>query len=192
MQSYKNVSAIKNPHDLLYQIGDKVAKAIEQRERGVEIQHSWNGIGFSLCGQKMVAQLSDVVEIIPLPEFTRIYGASDWMIGVANVRGALITLIDLEKYCGASLASSGQSNRVIVIHDGYTKIGLVVSKIFGLRNFNVNEFVDHEVESDEVYYPYIDGQIKVSQPNGGVEEGWLRFDVRSFADLDYIESRSTY
>lgn len=187
MQNYKNVSALKNPHDMLFQIGAKVAKAIDHRERGVEIQHSWNGIGFSLCGQKMIAQLSDIVEIIPLPEYTKIYGASSWMMGVANVRGALITLVDLEKYCGSSLANTGHSPRVIVIQEGYTKIGLVVSKIFGLRNFNVNDFIEPEVDQDEAYFKYIDGEIEAADTNSKVSERWLRFSVRSFTALDYVD-----
>ncbi len=188
MQVYKNVSAIKNPHDLLYQIGDKVAKAIDQREHGVAVQHSWNGIGFSLCGKKMVAQLSDVVEIIPLPQYTKIYGASDWMLGVANVRGALVTLVDLERFFGSSLSHSGQAPRVIVIQDGYNKTGLVVSKIFGLRNFNVNEFEKPTIDADEAYFTYIDGEIESAESHGQSSERWLRFAVGAFTELDCVNS----
>lgn len=187
MQHYKNVSAIRNPHDLLFQIGSKVAKAIQSRDQGIAVQNSWNGVGFSLCGQKMVAQLGEIVEILPVPAYTRIYGSDAWLMGVANVRGALITMIDLEKFCGSTLSGNKQNFRVLVVQDGFSKIGLVVKNIFGLKSFDVNKFERADVSADEVFAKYIDGQIHAQSASSNSEK-WMRFSIEDFVGEEQIGS----
>lgn len=186
MQYYKNVSAIKNPNDLLFQIGEKVSKSIRAREHGVAIQQTWGGIGFSLCGQKMVSQLGEIIEILPMPSYTKVHGAESWMMGVTNVRGALVTLIDLEKLCGSSLTSNRQKMRVLVVQDGYTRIGLVVKNVFGLQSFNVNDFTSHDDHSQELFSKYVDGEIMSTSASGHKKEKWYRFSMQKFLGAEYI------
>lgn len=186
MQHYKNVSAIKNPHDLLFQIGTKVATAITSREQSVALDETWTGIGFSLCGQKMVAQLCDISEILPMPTYTRIYGADPWLLGVTNVRGALVTLVDMETLCGSSLASSRQNLRVLIVRDGYTRIGLVVKNVFGQKNFNMTKFKPHALSEQEAFARYLDAQISVHEKKSGKEELWYRFSLEKLLGSEQI------
>ena len=55
----------------------------------------WRGVGYRV-GQRLLASgFDEVVEILPLPQLTPVPGAQSWMLGVANIRGTLLPVVDL-------------------------------------------------------------------------------------------------
>lgn len=69
----------------------------------------WSGVGFVLDGKKYVAPLDEVSEILSVPAYTRIPGARSWMKGVANVRGRLMTVMDLSGFLEKKFSGSGKA-----------------------------------------------------------------------------------
>ena len=52
-----------------------------------------NGLGFNLLGQRFVSSMDDVSELMRVPQTTRIPGVKNFVLGVGNVRGRLMTVI---------------------------------------------------------------------------------------------------
>ena len=48
----------------------------------------------------MIAPMGNVVEMLPVPEATPLPGVQPWVAGLANVRGRLLPLFDLEVFFG--------------------------------------------------------------------------------------------
>jgi len=63
-----------------------------------EDQTEWQGLGFQIGGVRFVSPLGEVSEIMQLPRYTTLPGVKPWLLGVANVRGRLIPIIDMHQY----------------------------------------------------------------------------------------------
>lgn len=123
----------------------------------LDIKSSWSGVGFRLAGQRMVAPMGEVVEILKVPNFTRLPSVQPWVEGVANVRGRLLPLFDLEAFCGGHLAQPKQRNRVLVIEMGELYAGLIVSEVYGMQHFMVDSYTESVPEALKPLQPYIPG-----------------------------------
>lgn len=122
----------------------------------LDIKPYWSGIGFKLAGQKFVAPMGEVVEILAQPPATRLPGVQNWVRGVANVRGRLLPLIDLENFFGGTL-SSRKNRRVLAIELGELYTGLIVSEVYGMQHIPVDEFRDEIPEDAVPLNPFLAG-----------------------------------
>jgi chemotaxis signal transduction protein/chemotaxis regulatin CheY-phosphate phosphatase CheZ len=87
-------------------------------------------IGFLMNGCEYTIPIIKVQEIINLPTVTKLPQASDYLDGVANLRGRVIPIINLKKMVG--LASEKAGEKVIVISSGRITFGVVVDGITGV------------------------------------------------------------
>lgn len=108
-----------------------------------EEAHSlWDGILFSVVGTAVVALLSEVKEILNLPSaLTRVPGAKSWMLGIANIRGNLLPVIDLQLFLGGKPVAIGKRSRVLVIDHSGVRVGLLVGGVQGIRHFQQDQQV---------------------------------------------------
>ncbi|PID43743.1 MAG: chemotaxis protein CheW [Proteobacteria bacterium] len=116
----------------------RCSKGLPAREEAIEL---WSGIGFLLAGQKYVAPMGEVVEILHLPRFTQVPGVKHWMCGVANVRGRLLPVLDLGLFFGLpASAVSNREKRILVIERGDIFSGLIVDGVQGMQYFAVDRY----------------------------------------------------
>lgn len=92
-------------------------------------------IVFSLGSQKYALPIDQVRELVITPPITQVPLTPDYIIGVANVRGSILTIVDLEKRLSADTVHglNGQSGlqkgyTVVVIKENLT-IGVLVKEI---------------------------------------------------------------
>jgi twitching motility protein PilI len=57
-------------------------------------------IGFCLFDLEYVVSLSDISEVLEVPKCTKLPRVKPWVLGVANVRGRLLPIIDFAKFLG--------------------------------------------------------------------------------------------
>ena len=106
-----------------------------------EAAEEWVGIAFRVGKESFVASRSDVREVLPLPEhMTRVPGAKPWLRGVTNVRGQLLTVVDLRGFLGAGSVASDRHGRILVLASRDVPTGVLVDQVFGFRRFAVEEF----------------------------------------------------
>ncbi len=122
----------------------------------VDIVPHWSGIGFLLAGHRFVAPMGEVVEILGQPPATRLPGVQPWVTGVANVRGRLLPLIDLESFFGGSLGAR-KSRRVLALELGELYSGLIVSEVFGMQHIPVDNFREKVPEGVKALKPFLAG-----------------------------------
>ncbi|MBT8148494.1 MAG: chemotaxis protein CheW, partial [Gammaproteobacteria bacterium] len=140
-----------NPGILLRQLADKSREVAEQRASKQDLTNAWSGVGFSLCGHTLVAPMGEVVEIITLPRYTLIPAVKPWVMGIANVRGKLLPIIDTEHFFGSKLTGAKNSFRVLIVETASVYVGLVVSKVFGLQHFDGAAFQSIESGFDQPF-----------------------------------------
>jgi twitching motility protein PilI len=120
----------------------------------------WQGIGFQLGGVRLVAPLGEIGEILKLPRVTALPRVRDWVMGVANVRGRLIPVIDLHRYLGVTATVQRLQWRVLIIEVEEIRVGLVVEQSLGMQHFQEDSFEAGKPEGVEAIHPFIKGAYR--------------------------------
>ena len=140
-----------------------ILKEIEECCRGCEVglppnteeSSEWSGIAFRLGHNKLIAPLDDVVEILDYPQLSIVPLTQPWVRGIANVRGNLLPVIDLNGFLGNELPRVTHKTRILVINFNDMYSGLVVDEVLGLRHFLENELTEEVGSVDDELLPYM-------------------------------------
>lgn len=132
-----------NPFDLLLALEQRARDAIAARGGAGDATDEWVGIGFRIGAESFVCARTGVREVIPVPEhLTRVPGAKAWLRGVANVRGQLLTVVDLRAFLGAGSSAPDRRARLLLVASRDVPTGLVVDEVLGFRRFSESEHSD--------------------------------------------------
>jgi twitching motility protein PilI len=83
----------------------------------------------------LMLPMDDVAEIVPFPRITPVPGVQSWLLGIANLRGTVIAVIDLQEYLGGKVTVPTNNSRIIIGRSGEWDYGLLVDEVIGMRNF---------------------------------------------------------
>lgn len=132
---------VEQPFELLQELERRSRAALSGKATG-GLQEEWVGIGFRIGQEQFVANRDEVREVLMLPEaMTRVPGAKRWMLGIANLRGHLLPLVDVKMMLGSGRTSLRRMTRVISVNHRDIPAGLVVDEVLGFRRFMDNEHV---------------------------------------------------
>jgi purine-binding chemotaxis protein CheW len=86
---------------------------------------------FPIGKEQYALSIERVKEVVKVPKVTRISQTPDFILGVGNIRGEVICIIDLEKrlYPNRKEAIVSEDGFVIIVKDEDIKAGFYVSKI---------------------------------------------------------------
>ncbi|MCG6899034.1 MAG: chemotaxis protein CheW [Gammaproteobacteria bacterium] len=140
-----------------------ILKEIEEYCRGCEVglprnseeYNEWSGIAFRLGHNKLIAPLDDVVEILDYPQLSVVPLTQPWVRGIANVRGNLLPVIDLNGFLGKESPRMTQKTRILVINFNDMYSGLVVDEVLGLKHFLEIELTEEVGSVDDELLPYM-------------------------------------
>ncbi|MCK7544342.1 chemotaxis protein CheW [Marinobacter bryozoorum] len=178
------MSAQATPFAVLTDIARRsrsLAAGLPEQQEAVTL---WNGIGFMLAGQRFVAPMGEVVEILHLPRFTHVPGVRPFMLGVANVRGRLLPLIDLAQFFGLPRsARSNRDRRVLVVEQDDIFTGLVVDDVVGMQYFAEDSFVPRSEDIHEAMTPFVQGGYVRDEEIWNVFSTFALIDDERFLDV---------
>ncbi|MCP5180882.1 MAG: purine-binding chemotaxis protein CheW [Pseudomonadales bacterium] len=100
----------------------------------------WQGIGYQLGGIRLVSAMGEVREVLQPPRYTPLPGVQSWVLGIANIRGRLIPIIDLHRYLDLDASLPPSLARVLVVEGGGLVAGLLVEASLGIQHFMVSAF----------------------------------------------------
>jgi purine-binding chemotaxis protein CheW len=83
-------------------------------------------IGFRVGRETFGVPIHLVHEIVRIPEITAVPDAPDYIEGVINLRGKIVSVIDLRKRFGEKELTADRKNRVIVVEVDKKLVGLIV------------------------------------------------------------------
>ena len=125
-----------------------------------EVQAQWQGLGFLVGGMRLVSKLGDVSELMPMPRLTTLPAVKPWLLGVANVRGRLIPVIDLHEYLQVPTTLPFNQWRVLVVEDGDVVAGLVVEQSLGIQHFLEDSYEESDGTDLGEFAPYVSGAFR--------------------------------
>lgn len=120
-----------------------------------ELLNEWSGVAFRLAGNTLLAPMDQVIEILGFPVLSAVPLTQPWLRGIANIRGKLLPVIDINGYLGNELTQVTDKTRVLVIDYEGLYSGLIVDEVMGLKHFLDEEYTEDEVDVDALLQPFI-------------------------------------
>jgi twitching motility protein PilI len=89
-----------------------------------------------MTGQtRWLLSLSEAGEIVSVGNITKVPLTQDWYLGLTNIRGNLVSVIDLARFKGLAPTPIDKESRIVAFAPGLAfNAGLLVSRVMGLRN----------------------------------------------------------
>ena len=149
--------SIVSPYELLKQLDARCRRNSSGLPVVKGVIEDWLGIGFAINHMPLLARMDEVEEILPVPETIRVPGVKRWVIGLANIRGNLMPVLDMNGYLYGTSTQVRKESRILVVNNRGVLAALLVDEVFGLRRFKPEEHLDETVPDAGTLGVYLSG-----------------------------------
>ncbi|MBD3647173.1 MAG: chemotaxis protein CheW [Pseudomonadales bacterium] len=149
-----------HPYQILAELAERSGEVFEELPAQENTQMHWTGIGFDLLDQRCVVSMDEVAELMRVPAATRIPGAKSHVLGVANVRGRLMTIVDLAIVFGERSKLPRAQRRVLAFEEGESLVGFIVDESLGMQHFPRDGFTEDIGDLDDKFRPFTRGNYR--------------------------------
>lgn len=94
---------------------------------------------FVLAYERYGLEIAFVREVSPLKEFTPLPCTPRFILGIINVRGQILTVIDLKKFFNLPDKGLSDLNKVIILRRGRVEVGILADAVSGVRAVGLPE-----------------------------------------------------
>jgi twitching motility protein PilI len=138
---------------------------------GEATRGDWAGLAFRIGEDHLVCALDRVSESLPLPRVTRVPGSKPFILGLANVRGDLLTVIDLGCFLYGHRSPQSGGSRLLATMLRGRPIGLLVDEVYGQRNFTSADANEPQLNRSSPLRPLVRKQHRAGS------ETWRELDL---------------
>jgi len=110
----------------------------------LNVESWWPALLLQIGDCPLACRQSFVNEVMSMPKYAALPSAHHWVLGVANLRGELLPLVDVAAFLQIPPRVS-RDRRVLVCHHNDQWLGLVVDAVFGMQRLK-----DEQLEQDQV------------------------------------------
>jgi twitching motility protein PilI len=94
-----------------------------------------NQLGVLIGETRWLINLQEAGEIVSVGAITPVPWTQDWFLGLTNIRGNLVSVVDLARFHGGAATALDKDCRVVAFAPSLSfNCGLLVSRVTGLRN----------------------------------------------------------
>ena len=159
--------------DTLLDVETRSLAHVAGRPESIEAAGHWRGIGFRLGQHRLVSSFDEVMEILPMPPVTPVPGAQAWMLGVANVRGTLLPVVDLKQFLEGERTVVHDGQRMLVVRQSGGNVAVLIDELLGQRTFNDSHRAEMAGENEGRYGHF------VSQVYRLADTSWAVFSMQT-------------
>lgn len=149
-----------------YTIED-VQREAENHQKSKEQSELMQLIIFKLAGEEYGLSIDQIKEVVLTPRVARMPQTPSYIKGVANIRGSIIAIMDLEQKFGLGAGldeEDDKQNYTLVVEDDAFKIGILVKEVPNTLTIEVN---DIDKASTLIQYSTLDASCLMGVVNVG-------------------------
>lgn len=126
---------------------------------------------FRAAGTACACDLTAVREIVRARAMARLPGAAPWVLGIMNVRGTLLTVVDLSVRLGAK---SGSPPRFVMVAEGAgRRFGIAVESVQGVAEVAVDAVTP--IDAAHASGGVVGGVVRLGDDGGTAQ--WCEIDA---------------
>jgi len=130
----------------------------EVHEREIQV------IAFKLNQELVSVPIEGVVEITSNRDITPVPKAPSYVIGVMNLRGKIVPVIDLKEHLGIPSNLSEEVyrvNKIVILDTPKKEVGVVVDQIVGSIKFSEEEILPEPISTIGIDVKFISGVVQL-------------------------------
>jgi purine-binding chemotaxis protein CheW len=122
----------------------------------------------SLAGEIFTIELKSVREVFVVESITPVPGMPSGLVGVTNLRGTVIPLLDLRPMF--ALNADEPLQYAVVVKHGNWQVGILVDTVPEIRILSKNQFLPAPTGTGERTFPFMSKVVKLEDRLRGVLE----------------------
>ena len=111
------------------QLRDVLQKQQEQKKPNTETENIIQLVAFVVGSEEFAVPILSIQEIIKPLEYTRVPGVPNYVLGVFNMRGWVVPLINLRLKFGLPYEKPTEDTRYIVIKNQEERAGFIIDRL---------------------------------------------------------------
>jgi twitching motility protein PilI len=145
-----------HPFDLLSEIDRRnTSQVAPPASKTAQALNTEGRLALRLGQWNLLFSMQDVSEIVPVPRITRVPRVKSWLMGIANSRGTVISVVDLREFLGGKPAVPTHNSRLVIIRSSEWGYGLLVDEVIGMRHFGAGNRMVALYTLDAKLRPYV-------------------------------------
>jgi len=117
-------------------------------------------IEFRLALETYGVESKYIREIYPLKDFTPLPGTPSFVLGLTNVRGQILSVIDLKKFFNLPEKGLGELNKIIIVRNELMEFGILADDILGARGVRLEDIQESPATVSGIGAEYLKGITK--------------------------------
>ena len=122
----------------------------------------------SLGGEQFTIDLQNVREVFVVESITPVPGMPAGLVGVTNLRGSVVPLLDLRQMIG--LAAENAQRYAVVVKHGNWQVGVLVDTVPEIRTLSKDQFLPAPVGTGDGGNPFVSTVVNLEDRLRGVLE----------------------
>jgi purine-binding chemotaxis protein CheW len=122
----------------------------------------------SLGGELFTIDLQNVREVFVVESITPVPGMPSGLVGVTNLRGSVVPLLDLRQLIG--LAAETALRYAVVVKHGNWQVGVLVDTVPEIRTLSKDQFLPAPTGTGDGGNPFVSTVVKLEDRLRGVLE----------------------
>lgn len=120
-------------------------------------------VGFTLNKEEYALEIASVQEIIKIQKMTRVPRSRKYIIGVINLRGIVIPIIDLNLRFELEKRELNDSQRVIILKINNVFVGIVVDSVSEVIEVDQDQILSNPTIKASISQEYLKGLCKLGE-----------------------------
>jgi chemotaxis signal transduction protein len=117
-------------------------------------------IVFRLVDGHYAVDLRNMAEVVQNPQITRVPGLPDWVLGVTNLHGEIISVVDLHRFLSLESPASALGALMLVARAGDQVIGLMVHEVGTILTFPTEHLISPPFQVQPELVSYLRGAVE--------------------------------
>jgi len=128
-----DVSGIPDEKEKKRILKERARQLAQEPESLRESSFFMEALSFMLAGERYAIESRFVVETMPLVELTPLPGLPSFLLGIVNIRGRILSVMDIKKFFDLPESGLTDLHKLIVVRYRELEVGIVADVLLGLQ-----------------------------------------------------------
>jgi len=136
------------------------ARALAREPKREEVEERIEVVEFLLAYERYAIESRYVREVYPVKEIAPVPCTPPFVLGIINVRGQILSVIDIKKFFDLPERGLTDLNKVVIVRAGEIELGILADVILGVRSISVQEIQTSLPTLTDIRSDYLRGVTK--------------------------------
>ncbi len=177
----------RHPFDLLLDLDLRLKQRAQNVSQQVQPKLVMGSLAVRVGSYPMLVPMESISEILHISNtrLTRVPGVKSWVIGITNLRGTILSVIDLHHFLISQNRSTinNKMSRIVVVREEEWLYGLLVDEVSGMRHFNDDLRINLPASLPAELRPYLENSAYEVE-----RKQWLILDIPQLLRADAFQA----